>query len=119
MNWGWFEEHLLEMLFGLVSAGLLAGFKVLAGRLKKIKALSDAEQLRLATENKAMKEGLQALLRDRVIAAYDKYAERGFILVRELENVEAMYSAYHELGGNGTITRLVDEMRGLPHNKVE
>ena len=102
----WIMEHLLELIFGLISAGLLAGFKMVSTRLKKLKAESDAQR-----------EGMQALLRDRVISAYDKYVARGYILVRELENVMAMYDAYHALGGNGTITRLVDELKELPHSK--
>ena len=105
-NAEWFQTHILEMLFGLISAGLLAGFKVLASRLK------DAEK-----KNKAIEEGLQALLRDGVITHYDKYMQRGYILVRELENMQSMYNAYHALGGNGTITRLIEELQELPHSK--
>lgn len=113
----WLLEHLSELLFGLVSAGVLAGFKVLAARLKKIKTDSDAQRAEMERVNKATKEGLQALLRDNIIMRYDKYASRGYILVRELENVQAMYSAYHELGGNGTISQLIKELQELPHNK--
>lgn len=114
----WLQTHVLEMLFGLISAGLLAGFKVLAGRLKKIKTDNDSQRAEMERENKATKEGLQALLRDNVITRYDKYMARGYILVRELENVQAMYTAYHALGGNGTITSLVEQLQALPHSKL-
>jgi hypothetical protein len=31
-----------------------------------------------------------------------------------LESVLTMYEEYHNLGGNGTITQLVDELKELP-----
>lgn len=103
----WIAEHLLELLLSLISAGVIAGFKVIAGRLKKLRA-----------DDVAQRDGLQALLRDGIITRYDKYVGRGYILVRELENVETMYSAYHALGGNGTLTRLMEELKELPHAKA-
>lgn len=115
----WITEHLLEMLLSFISAGVIAGFKVMAGKLKKLKADADKQREETERENQATKEGLQALLRDGVITRYDKYMARGYILVRELENVESMYNAYHVLGGNGTITQLMKELRELPHNKPE
>ena len=33
----WITEHLLELLLSLISAGVIAGFKVIAGRLKKLR----------------------------------------------------------------------------------
>lgn len=103
----WINEHLLEAIVGLISAGVLAGFKVLASRLKKLRA-----------DDEAQRAGLKALLKDGIITRYDKYVQRGYILVREMENVQSMYSAYHALGGNGTITALVEQLRALPHNKA-
>lgn len=103
----WINEHLLEAIVGLISAGMLAGFKVLANRLKKLRA-----------DDVAQRAGLQALLKDGIITRYDKYVQRGYILVREMENVQSMYEAYHALGGNGTVTRLLEELKELPHSKA-
>ena len=103
----WLNQHLLEAIIGLFSAGVLAGFKVLAVKLKKLRA-----------DDEAQRAGLQALLRDSVITRYDKYVQRGYILVRELENVQSMYNAYHALGGNGTITSLIEQLQALPHSKT-
>lgn len=107
MNGVWLAEHVIELILGLISAGVLAGFKVMSARLKKLRA-----------DDAAQRDGLQALLRDGIITRYDKYMQRGYIYVRELENVQSMYNAYHALGGNGTLTRLMEELRELPHNKV-
>lgn len=65
----------------------------------------------------ALVDGVQALLRDRIIQAHNHYAEKGYIPVYGMENVLAMYDAYHELGGNGTVTKLVDDLRELPTEK--
>ena len=58
--------------------------------------------------------GVQALLRDRIIQAYNHYTEKGCCPIYALENVEELYRQYHALGGNGTITKLYDQIRELP-----
>lgn len=62
----------------------------------------------------ALFSGVRALLRDRIIQAYNHYIEKGCCPIYGLENVEKMYKAYHLLRGNGTITRLVEELKQLP-----
>ncbi len=44
----------------------------------------------------------------------NKYLERGEIPIYALDNITKMYKAYHNLGGNGTITALVEEIKELP-----
>ena len=62
---------------------------------------------------KAVELGVQALLRDRIVQSYYHYDERGWITLHGLENVNAMYKEYHALGGNGTVTSLVNSIREL------
>ena len=62
---------------------------------------------------KAVELGVQALLRDRIVQSYYHYEERGWITLHGLENVNAMYREYHALGGNGTVTSLVNSIREL------
>ena len=45
--------------------------------------------------------------------AYYHYEERGWITLHGLENVNAMYKEYHALGGNGTVTALVNTIHEL------
>lgn len=42
-----------------------------------------------------------------------QYEERGWITLHGLENVNAMYKEYHALGGNGTVTALVNTIHEL------
>ena len=76
-----------------------------------------ARERRKAKGQNALVDGVQALLRDRIIQAHNHYAEKGYIPVYGMENVLAMYDAYHALGGNGTVTKLVDDLRELPTEK--
>ena len=63
---------------------------------------------------RAVQKAVQALLRDRLIWAHDHYMQKGCYPIYARENVEEMYTRYHALGGNGTVTSLVRELDGLP-----
>lgn len=52
---------------------------------------------------KAIEEGLQALLRDRLYQMYAHYMEKGSAPIYARENFENMYRKYHELGANGVM----------------
>ena len=68
----------------------------------------------LNTETKATKQGLQSLLRLELIDSYNKYRDQGFCPIYAREAIEKAYNSYHELGGNGTITHLYEEVQKLP-----
>ena len=70
-------------------------------------------------QQKALEKGVQALLRDRMLHGYNKYTELGYAPVYAKENFENMYNQYHELGGNGVMTKLHVEFMELPTNKEE
>lgn len=67
-----------------------------------------------AKKNVALVEGVQALLRNEIIAKYNHYTDKGHIPIYGMENVLDMFNAYKALGGNGTAVKLVDAMRQLP-----
>lgn len=59
--------------------------------------------------------GLQALLRDRIIRMYNSYTkDKGFLPITARESLKNMYEQYHNLGGNGVITDLVNKLYTLP-----
>ena len=67
----------------------------------------------------AIEDGIRALLRNDIIKSYNKCQEKGYCPIYEMENIEEMYKQYHELGGNGTITELVERIREFPTQPVE
>lgn len=42
------------------------------------------------------------------------YYERGWISLHGLEAAQKMYDEYHRLGGNGTVTKLMEDLKELP-----
>lgn len=99
----WIMKYWLEAIFGVVVTGLGVACKKLAKRIKQ-----------QSCDQKALRNGTQALLRNEIIREYEKYKDRTWIPIYGRENVLEMYNAYHELGGNGAITQLMDELKELP-----
>ena len=57
--------------------------------------------------------GTKCLLRVKLIEYHDKYVELGYIPTYVLDNWNELYMAYKNLGGNGTITSMNDEIKKL------
>ena len=77
------------------------------------KALEEREEKQRA-EYAALKLGVQAILRDRIIQAEIKATTDGGITAEEKSNVELMYKAYHGLGGNGVASAAYHHVIDLP-----
>lgn len=66
----------------------------------------------------ANSKGTMLLLRVQLIEYHDKYMKRGSIPSYAYENFIEMYEAYHELGGNGMVTHMKEEIEELSFNKA-
>lgn len=64
-------------------------------------------------EDTAIKDGLRCLLREQIIIICDRCNERGSMKMHDLESIEDLHKAYTELGGNGTVEKLVDDTKKL------
>lgn len=65
-------------------------------------------------ENDALKAGVQALLRDRIIQAYNHYVQdKGWIPIYAKESIDACYKSYEALGDNGVIDNLKEQINEL------
>lgn len=67
----------------------------------------------------ANSKGTMLLLRVQLIEYHDKYMKLGSIPSYAYENFMEMYDAYHELGGNGMITKMYEEIQELHLKKKE
>ena len=101
-------KHWLTVLFGLITTGLGVGYRKLSVRVKKEKKAS-----------KAVQDGVEALLADRLIQLYNYYAEKGYCPIYARSNAESLQKAYHALGGNGTISALYNKLMAMPTEKRE
>ena len=95
-------SYWVQALFAVIAAGMGALFRWLVRRFRENDRRQDA-----------MEKGIQALLRDRIVQAYYHYSERGWITLHGLEALDKMYAEYHNLGGNGTVTKLWNDLHGL------
>lgn len=64
-------------------------------------------------DRNANSKGTMLLLRVQLIEYHDKYTILGSISSYAYENFCEMYEAYHELGGNGMITKMKEEIDEL------
>ena len=85
--------------------------------LEELERKAEAQRLedKRQKEYEALKNGVQSMLRDRLIQCALSYEKQGWVDTNALENVGLMYSAYSALGGNGMVTKLFNEVQELPH----
>lgn len=70
-------------------------------------------------KEKAIEEGVQALLRNELIRRYREYETKGELTILDKENIEEMFTQYENLGGNGTVKQLMTELLQLPTKIVK
>ena len=58
-------------------------------------------------------DGVRALLKDRLIGIHSNAMKKQYITYTEMERASIMYEAYHGLGGNGTGTAIMEELKHL------
>ena len=68
----------------------------------------------LFAQIKAVKRGLQALLRAQLVADYNKWEEKGYAPIYARENFENCWMQYHALGANGVMDDIHDRFLRLP-----
>ena len=61
----------------------------------------------------ANSKGTMLLLRVQLIEYHAKYMALGEIPTYAYQNFVDMYTAYHELGGNGMVTKMYEEIHNL------
>ena len=80
---------------------------------KRVKDTEDANA-RVEAQNAATMLGVQALLRDRLLQAFNHYLARGWIGADDRANVDNMYVQYEPLGENNVISDIYNQVRALP-----
>jgi hypothetical protein len=92
-------KYWLQVLFGLITT-------VMAFVMRKMnKKIAEQEAIRM---------GVQALLRDRIIEKYDRAIQDGYCPIHIRDSILEMAKQYYNLGGNGVVNNLVDKIQYLP-----
>lgn len=136
-------EHLLEIIFGLISAGALAFCKYLFSQVKKYKALLEKEEdndlneaidARLQPIQQEIEqlrkyildsEALQQNHLDLIISSYKfrlvqlcrEYLKQGYMTQDQYEQLMEFYKVYHGLGGNGQAQEYYEKTMDLEIRK--
>ena len=92
-------KYWLEIAFTLVVSAISYILKKIFGLFKR---------------QKAIEQGVQALLRNELISRYREYETKGEMSILDKENIELMFKEYRNLGGNGTIKKMYEELLELP-----
>lgn len=92
-------KYWLEIAFTLVVSAISYIFKKITGLFKR---------------QKAIEQGVQALLRNELIRRYREFETKGEMSILDKENMELMFKEYQNLGGNGTVKQMYEEMLELP-----
>lgn len=66
---------------------------------------------------KALREGVQCLLRAEIIRQNEKWVKAGYCPVYAKQALSRAYKAYHGLHGNDVATSLYEETMDLPERK--
>lgn len=97
----------MQQTFSYISAHWMEGAIWLLG-------LGWGYLVKKVTEYKTIKDGLLAIMHDRLYQACIYYTQQGWIDASGLKNLEYLYQSYHALGGNGTGTELYNRAKALP-----
>lgn len=68
----------------------------------------------LFSQIRAIKKGLQALLRAQLLAEYNKWTDLGYAPIYARQNFENCWEQYHALGKNGVMDDLHAKFLQLP-----
>lgn len=63
---------------------------------------------------RAMREGMQAMLRDNIIKIASKSIKQGYAQVYMADNMTHMFNSYTDLGGNGGVRHIFEQFMALP-----
>lgn len=104
MVWTYIQNNLLDLLFTIVTFILGCLYRDVRKRLMEEKTKSDA-----------IAEGVQSLLRENIVANFNKYhQDRKHCPIYAKESLKRVYDAYHNLGGNDVATALYEKVLNMP-----
>ena len=98
-----------QVLVYIITTILGIALGAVSSRLKKTKEKDEKEK----KKDEAIELGVQALLRNEIIRRYREFESKGEISILDKENLEEMFVQYKNLGGNGTVKKMMDELLNL------
>lgn len=103
-------DYVLTIIISVVAGILLF---MLKQKMKENKELRRQRDEAKALHEKALSNGVLCLLRQKLMDEHDKWIAKGYITAKALESWLLMYKAYKDLGGNGMIDHMEEEIQSL------
>ena len=102
------ETIITTAITAAVSALIGALVAAIIGRVKRGAQVS-------AEIQRAIAAGIKTLLRNELVASHREWVEeKGYVTLEALEYIEDTYNCYHTLKGNGSGTKLWEDIKKLP-----
>lgn len=108
------ETSLWNFLFGLMGTAIAAAAGWAVSKIKTRRGERISSSKKLNQRLKLIERGQTLLLRSDLIRLHDIFMKRGYCPVSIKISVREEYDGYHALGGNGVVTKLMEEIVALP-----
>lgn len=98
-----------QIIVYLITTVLGIELGAVTSKLKKNKEKDEKEK----KKDEAIELGVQALLRNEIIRRYREFESKGEISILDQENLDEMFEQYKNLGGNGTVKKMMNDLYEL------
>ena len=103
------------MLLAAANAIIVAAVSWLAMKFRQREAKHEEDSRQRKEEYNALKEGMKAILSDRITQSTEYFTTIGGITAQQMRSIDSLYQSYHNLGGDATITALYKKAMALPN----
>lgn len=98
-----------QIIVYLITTVLGIALGAVTSKLKNNKEKDEKEK----KKDEAIELGVQALLRNEIIRRYREFESKGEISILDQENLDEMFEQYKNLGGNGTVKKMMNDLYEL------
>lgn len=107
-------SQLFNTILGVISATVIYIIQDAIKNKRNRKALISELEDKQNTEIDVVKEGIKAILHDRILQKCEYHIQKGYISMDDIQEIEYMNEPYKKLGGNGTAKVAIHKVHELP-----
>lgn len=104
-------EHFLRANAALIAVTGFSFYGYFKMKINKMKEDKDSVDTRLSNLEKA----ILAMLHNKIYVQCASHLQEGFISIADLDDLDYLFNAYKNLGGNGTGETLYNKVKALPN----
>ena len=82
--------------------------------INKARKGHEEEKEEAEKKEKALADGVQALLRESIVTNYNRYSDRGYCPIDAKESIKKVYKSYEALDGNDVAHDLYEKLLKMP-----